>query len=76
MIYICDDKRHLVCLPYSRKNLHEVAKELNIGKHWFHKDHYDIPKRRVEEIMSHKKCVILSSKDIVRIINGTYRIKI
>ena len=40
----CDDKRHLVCIPYSVQNLHRMAEDLGIRKCWFHKNHYDIPK--------------------------------
>lgn len=66
MKYFCDDKRHLVCVPYSKENLHKMAEYLNIKRCWFHKDHYDIPKRRIEEISA--KCTIISSKEIVKII--------
>ena len=66
MIYLCDNKRHLICSPYSILNLHKMAKELNINKCWFHKNHYDIPKKRVIEIQN--KCQIISSKEIVKII--------
>lgn len=66
MKYFCDDKRHLVCVPYSKENLHKMAEDLNIKRCWFHKDHYDIPKRRIEEIST--KCTIISSKEIVKII--------
>ena len=59
--------RHLVCEPYSIPNLHLMASELNIKKCWFHKNHYDIPKRRIEEITS--KCTLVNSQEIVRIIN-------
>ena len=45
-----------------------MANELGIAKCWFHKDHYDIPKRRIDEIES--KCEIVSSRDIVNIIRG------
>lgn len=71
MEYFCDNKRHLVCLPYSVENLHIMAKELNIKSCWFHsgaKPHYDIPKTRVEEISS--KCTMVSSKFILQIIIG------
>ena len=68
--YYCDDKRHLVCKPYSIVNLHEMAKNLNIKRCWFHRTHYDIPKTRIDEIKS--KCIVVSSKDIVRIINENY----
>lgn len=68
MIYFCDKARHLVCLPYSKENLDAMADALGIKRCWFHKNHYDIPKRRIEEITS--KCTIVSSKIIVRIIKG------
>lgn len=76
--FYCDDKRHLVCIPYSIDNLHLTAKMLDIGSHWFHKkennrSHYDIPKNRIEEIMN--QCIIVSSKDIIDICKGTYSIK-
>lgn len=68
---ICDNKRHLICLPYSFENLHLMAKELNIKKCWFHNSHYDIPKKRLTEIMN--KCKVVSSKEIVRIISLSLR---
>ena len=69
-MYVTDGKRHLVCIPYSTENLHTMAADLGIGRHWFHKNHYDIPKKRMDEISS--KCTLVSSKDIVKIIRGTY----
>lgn len=73
-MYVTDGKRHLVCIPYSIKNLHKMAADLGIGRHWFHNTsglaHYDIPKKRMDEISS--KCILVSSKDIVKIIRGTY----
>jgi len=66
MEYFCDEFRHLVCTPYSKENLHIMAEELNIKKCWFHKNHYDIPKKRIQEIK--EKCSIVSSMEIVRII--------
>lgn len=66
MKFYTDSNRHLVCSPYSIDNLHKMAEELNIKRCWFHKDHYDIPKRRIVEIES--KCEIISSKEIVNII--------
>lgn len=70
MIYLTDGERHLVCLPYSKSNLHKMAMELGIKKCWMHLDHYDIPKRRIAEIES--QCKIVSSRDIVNIIRGEY----
>ena len=72
--FYCDNSRHLVCIPYSIENLHIMAKELNIKKCWFHSSakykHYDIPKKRIQEIQS--KCNIVSEKDILKIIKGEY----
>jgi hypothetical protein len=68
MIYYCDNQRHLICLPYSIENLHIMAKDLNIERCWFHKTHYDIPKLRIGEIKN--KCIIISSKEIVKLINN------
>jgi hypothetical protein len=74
--YYCDDYKdsngllrpHLICKPYSINNLHRMAKELDIKRCWFHKDHYDIPKKRVLEVM--EKCIVVSPKQIVIIKNG------
>lgn len=66
MRYLTDGKRHLICEPYSIANLHEMAKDLDIKRCWFHKDHYDIPVKRKVEVEA--KCEIVSSKEIVRII--------
>lgn len=66
----CDNKRHLVCIPYSIENLHKMADELGISRCWFHKNHYDIPINRIEEITL--KCTLISPKDIIRIIKGNY----
>ena len=68
MIYYCDNKRHLVCKPYSIENLHIMAFKLKISRSWFHKNHYDIPKLRIKEISG--KCILVSSKDIVKIIKN------
>jgi hypothetical protein len=65
---VCDRRRHLVCLPYSIADLHMTAWALNIGAHFFHRDHYDIPKRRIAEIMA--QCRVVRSRDIVLIIRG------
>ena len=71
MRYLIDGKRHLICEPYSIENLHKMAEDLGINRCWFHKGnipHYDIPKRRMDEIAS--KCEIVTSKDIVKISRG------
>lgn len=68
---VCDDKRHLICSPYTVENLHVMAKELGIGRGWFHEGrlpHYDIPKKRVDEIT--ESCMKVSTRMIVKIIRG------
>ena len=74
MRYVCDNKRHLICIPYSIENLHKMAEDLVIGRSWFHKgkrdnSHYDIPKKRIDEITS--KCELVESNEIVNIIRNT-----
>lgn len=71
---ICDNKRHLICLPYTLENLHELARQFRIKPHWFHKNHYDIPKRQVEIIMA--ECKVVTTRQIVRIIRGTLDAKV
>jgi len=66
--YLCDNKRHLICQPYSIENLHKMAIDLDIKRCWFHKNHYDIPKNRIEEITN--KCKLITSKEIVNIIKN------
>lgn len=73
--YLCDTKRHLICVPYSLENLHKMANDLGIGRHWFHNSatklyHYDIPKSRIDEITKH--CEIVPSNRIVEIIREVY----
>ena len=75
--YFCDNARHLVCVPYTEANLHRMAADLGIKRCWFHASsrfpHYDIPKRRIEEITA--RCTIVSSTDILRIIKGSFEQK-
>lgn len=68
MKFYCDTKRHLVCKPYSIQNLHIMAEILGIKRCWFHKNHYDIPKRRIKEIS--EKCILVDSKEIIKIIKN------
>lgn len=68
--FYTDGKRHLVCVPYSVENLHLMANQLGIKRCWYHagRGHYDIPKKKLTEIEN--QCIMVSSKEIVRIING------
>lgn len=66
LIYITDKERHLICVPYSKENLHRMAQELGIKRCWFHKNHYDIPQYMLEEV--EKVCKIVHHNNIVEII--------
>lgn len=71
--YFCDERRHLVCLPYSVDNLHAMARELRIHRCWFHDGsyaHYDIPKRRVEEVKA--RCTVVREREILLIVKGQW----
>ena len=70
-MYYCDNSRHLVCVPYSRENLHKMAADLGIKQCWFHggkHPHYDIPLRRIGEIQA--KCRVVPSRTILLICKG------
>jgi len=70
--YLSDKARHLVCFPYSVEGLHRMARELGIGRHWFHKGnhaHYDIPKARFGKVQARTE--VVSSKVIVRVCQGS-----
>lgn len=72
LTYYCDRKRHLVCTPFSIENLHRMADDLKIGRHFFEYSdhgclpHYDIPAQRIQEITS--RCVVVTRFEIVKII--------
>lgn len=78
LAFFCDIKRHLICEPYSVVNLHWMAKIFGISKHWYHAGnkfqhpHYDIPKKRVAEIMA--KCTVITQRELLekikRALNG------
>lgn len=66
---ICDNQRHLIVKPYNIPNLHAMAEQLGIQRHWFHSSpypHYDIPQRRRQEIES--KTTMVSPKQLLKII--------
>jgi hypothetical protein len=70
--YITDRQRHLICVPYSIENLHQMAQALNIKPCWFHagrRPHYDIPKKRIGEIEA--KCRIVSPRELLQIIKSS-----
>lgn len=69
--YICDRKRHLVCFPYSIQNLHRMAEELGIKRCWFHRNHYDIPKRMNDELLASGKVQVVHTRTIVEIIQSS-----
>ena len=71
--FYADKARHLVCVPYSIENLHAMAEELGIKRCWFHTasyPHYDIPKKRVVEILEDERVEVVSSREILAICKG------
>lgn len=73
MKYYADKARHLVCVPYTVENLHAMAAELGIKRYWFHSgarwQHYDIPKRRIEDILVDPRVDVVTSKELLRLIS-------
>lgn len=51
-----------------------MAENLQIKRCWFHADklrpHYDVPKRRVEEILNHPQVSVVSDRQISRLIKS------
>lgn len=69
MKYYCDRMRHLICIPYTVENLHQMARDLGIKRCWYDPKpypHYDIPKKRIGEIQ--QKCNMISPKQLVDMI--------
>ncbi len=70
--YVFDRMRHLICVPYSKENLHVMAEDLGIKRCWYHgrpHPHYDIPKRMFLTI--HEKGVEqIDPRELLRIIQN------
>lgn len=68
--FVCDEKRHLICRPFSIANLHVMARRLRIHPCWFDSNpkhpHYDMPKKRIAQIT--KQCTVVTSKTLHGII--------
>ena len=77
--FFADQQRHLICTPYSIENLHRMAEELGLKKCWFHSGygngaaaaparprlaHYDIPKRRIDEILKHPRVTVITQRQL------------
>lgn len=63
--------RHLVCVPYSVENLHQMADALGIKRCWFHNGsypHYDIPKGRIVDLS--QSVPEISPREILKICKG------
>lgn len=58
--YLRDDKRHLICEPFSIAGLHAMADDLGIHRRWYHKGrfpHYDIPKGKAADVAARSELV-------------------
>jgi hypothetical protein len=51
-----------------------MAEDLGIKRHWFHASskyaHYDIPKRRIEEIQADPRVEVVGGRELLRLIKG------
>lgn len=69
-----DAQRHLVCEPYSVDNLHRMAEELGIGRHWYHASakypHYDVPKREWGRYAEDPRVNVVSPRVILEVVRG------
>lgn len=71
--YFADNARHLVCEPFSREGLLEMADDLDIPRAWYHPGrlpHIDIPKRQVDRILSDPRVTVVTPRDVLAIITG------
>lgn len=71
MEIFADKARHLVCIPYSVENLHTIASEFGLKRCWFHKrviSHYDIPKKRLDEILADVRVTVVSPKKLLKLV--------
>jgi len=50
-----------------------MADNLGIKRSWFHKNHYDIPKKRIKEIIS--KSIMVSTREIINIKNNQMELR-
>ena len=70
LTYYRDNIRHLVCIPYSIDNLHRMADDLGIGRHFFHKNHYDIPAKRVNDPRIIENSTLIRPREILQIVKS------
>lgn len=66
--FLADRLRHLVRLPYTIEGLHAMAAELAIARGWFHAGrwpHYDIPLRRLPEILARPDVEVVTPRELL-----------
>lgn len=70
--FFCDRLGHLVCTPYSKKNLYRMTDILGISRNYMHTraryQHVDIPKRRFDEVAA--RCTVVRPREILAICKG------
>lgn len=68
--YLCDENRHLICLPFSLENMKEMLFQLELKRKGLSKipckRFYRIPFDRLEEIMA--QCEVVAAWEILEII--------
>jgi hypothetical protein len=70
--YLCDENRHLICLPFSLENMKRMAFELELKRKCLSKvpgkRFYRIPLGRLDEIMH--QCEVVAAWEILEIITS------
>lgn len=70
--YLCDENRHLICLPFSLENMKEMLFQLELKRKGLSKTpgkrFYRIPHERLLEIMA--QCELVPAWEILEIITS------
>jgi hypothetical protein len=65
---VIDEMRHIANDPYDLELLHKEVAAIGIKRCWFHRDHYDAPKKRFEELK--KTLRVVSPREMLRLVRG------
>lgn len=49
LLYLTDGVENVICLPYSKENMHKMADDLGIKKSWFKNDRFKVTKEFLDE---------------------------
>lgn len=73
-MYLFDEMRHVICVPYSVEGLHAMARDLGIKRCWFHRSplhpHYDLPKKLIEPLSHHPRMHMVTPRELLSVIKA------